>query len=134
MAYSQRESDQPYHSIDLEAAPGPLVPNDKEERMPLSPRATPAPQFQTQQTSEGPQGGYPPAPAYDRASSQGSQSPHKHKTTGSWDVLGGLTKEWNEFDSRNAPQAAFQYAEGTPRTCFVPSLRSPCPLTSLFYR
>lgn len=114
MAYSQREGDLPYHSIDLEASPSTLHdPPEKEERMPLSPRASPAPQLQIQQASGGPQGVYPPRPGYEQTPSQSSSAHHKlHKSTGSWDVLGGIAKDWNEFDSRNGSKAAFQYAEG----------------------
>lgn len=136
MAHSQRDGHQPYHSIDLEAAPSPLHdPHDKEERMPLSPRASPGPQLQKQQASVGPQGPYPPAPGYTQTSTQNGS---KHKNNGSWDVLGGIAKDWNEFDTRNASQSAFQYAEGTAAvwSCFFHCARYVFSLLTLtsFYR
>ncbi|KAF8313471.1 hypothetical protein DL93DRAFT_2081192 [Clavulina sp. PMI_390] len=119
MSYSgkQGQYDRPYHSIDLESSPVQqqyAPPN--EEQMPLSPRASamPVPTMAGVQNSQ-----YPPRPAFQQTSSSASHGKQTHKSNASWDVLGGMQKEWDNFDSRNASQAAFQYAEGdAPTTTF----------------
>lgn len=118
MAYPDRlDGDRPYHSIDLESAPAPLRPvqSSDEERMPLSPRASAVPQFNFPEgsSSSDHKGTYPPRPTFSQAPSHASNVTQAHKPAGSWDVLGGIQKDWNGFDSRNTSQAAFQYAQGT---------------------
>lgn len=139
MAYAQHDAERPYQSIDLESSP--IQTGDHDERSPLSPRI---PAFQSmplpQQTHNAPsQTMYPPRPTFSQnpsvermpGTATPSQSGHGHqghKSGASWDVLGGLSKEWNGFDSRNASQAAFQYAEGkSSSTFFFPSSCSPPP-------
>lgn len=104
----------PYHSIDLEASPLPLHKgSSNEERMPLSPRASVTPHLHIQDPSDESKGAYPPRPTYTSNNSQASTTRNGHKSSSSWDVLGGIQKDWNGFDSRNGSQAAFQYAQGT---------------------
>lgn len=111
----QLDGPRPYHSIDLESSPGALnrgPSNDNEERMPLSPRVSAAPQLHIQEVSDEPKGAYPPRPDFNQMPSHSSTTRNGHKSSSSWDVLGGIQKDWNGFDSRNGSQAAFQYAQG----------------------
>lgn len=131
----QRDGERPYQSIDLETSPHqtsePEHDAEKMERMPLSPRA---PAFQSmplpqQQQAPG-QPVYPPRPMFSQTSSldRNPGTPNSqsgHKSNSSWDMLGGLSKEWNGFDSRNASQAAFQYAEGQSQSLSLVPLSTP---------
>ena len=137
MAYQQRDAERPYHSIDLEQPPLPRNDSEHDERMPLSPRASHVPQahdFQSSGGSQGPNVSYPPMPDFKQTASSrtfqkmpdtpgGSHNGHPmthKKANSSWDMLGGIAKDWNGFDSRNASNAAFQYAEGAPQHILLP--------------
>lgn len=130
MSYRQKDDVHLYPSHDVEANPGPQGEKD-DERVPLSPRGSPAPGPHTRFASAS----YPPRPKFDTNASDrtfqrldetpgGSQNPHGppstpggHHKNSSWDVL-NFQKGWEGFDSRNASQAAFQYAEGVPNPRF----------------
>lgn len=127
--------DERYHSIDLHPTEDPPLPPQvtrfqsrdnfsTDSHSPLSPNPyLPRPTVEQNHPSESrvhimtPQ--RPESPPRDNgngtASSNGHATPprtHKSRNS-SWDVLGGIQKDWEGFDSRNASATHLQFAQGT---------------------